>query len=136
MNRHPVKPKPDRSPVALFCKEFAHFSKQLTTLNYDYRHSSGSSADPKIQRFSPPLHLLSHSTAVPAGGGSASSSAGRAGRTAKGTSQLFRLFSASLLQVALLVLRLHEIDHPTTGSRRSLPGLSGEGDCYDHGRPA
>src|SRR5690625_718960 len=118
MNRHPVKPKPDRSPVALFCKEFAHFSKQLTTLNYDYRHSSGSSADPKIQRFSPPLHLLSHSTAVPAGGGSASSSAGRAGRTAKGTGQLFHLFSSSFLQVALVVLRLHGSDLQPTVRRR------------------
>src|SRR5690625_2436715 len=136
MNRHPVKPKPDRSPVALFCKEFAHFSKQLTTLNYDNRLPPGSPADPKIQRFSPPLHLLPHSPAVPAGGGSASSSAGRAGRPAKGTGQLFHLFSSSFLQVALLVLRLHESDHPPTGSRRSLPGLSGEGDCYDHGRPA
>src|SRR5690625_7284827 len=112
MNRHPVKPKPDRSPVALFCKEFAHFSKQLTTLNYDYRHSSGSSADTTIQRFSPPLHLLSHSTAVPAGGGSASSSAGRAGSPARGTGRLFHLFSSSFRQVALFALRLHDCHLP------------------------
>src|SRR5690625_5341520 len=106
MNRHPVKPKPDRSPVALFCKEFAHFSKQLTTLNYDYRHSSGSSTDPKIQRFSPPLHLLSHSTAVPAGGGSASSSADRSDRTAKGTDRKSTRLNSSHVAISYAVFCL------------------------------
>src|SRR5690625_6208631 len=45
-------------------------------------------------------------------------------------------FHLPFLQVALLVLRLPESDHPPARSSGSLPELPGEGDCHDKSRPA